>query len=163
MVIGQLDVVGEGVTLRFERELAAPATAIWSALVEPSILKEWLAETEVETVVGGAVHLVWPGQGEMHGVVQVCDAPTVFEYTWDESDGSSLVRFEVFPLSDRASTLRLVHSGASKEDAAGFGAGWQSHLEALEAVLTGATSTADQRDERYEALHPGYVEAVARL
>jgi uncharacterized protein YndB with AHSA1/START domain len=159
----KLEVVGASVTLRFERAVAAPSAAVWSALTEPSIIRQWLAEAEVEAVLGGAVHLVWPGQGEMRGVVQVCDEPSVFEYTWDESDGSSLVRFEVAATSDDASTLRLIHSGTTKEGAAGFGAGWQSHLEALDVVLAGGVSTPDQRDERYEVLHPGYLEAVAEL
>jgi uncharacterized protein YndB with AHSA1/START domain len=126
-------------------------------------LKGWLAEAEVEGAVGGEVHLVWPGMGEMRGVVQIRDEPSVVEYTWDESEGSSLVRFEIAPVNDDASTLRLIHSGTSIEGAPGFGAGWQSHLEALDVVLAGGESTPDQRNERYEELQPSYVEAVAQL
>jgi hypothetical protein len=51
----------------------------------------------------------------------------------------------------------------TKEGAAGFGAGWQCHLEGLDVVLAGGTSTAEDRDERYEALLPSYLEAVAGL
>jgi uncharacterized protein YndB with AHSA1/START domain len=160
---GELDLHGDNVTLRFDRTVAASPAAIWAALVEPPLLKEWLAEAEFDAKVGGAVHFVWPGMGEMHGTVQACDVPSVIEYTWDESDGSSLVRFEVTAMDDDESSLRLIHSGASREDGAGFGAGWESHLEALDVVLAGGTSTPDDRNERYESLHPSYVEAVARL
>jgi uncharacterized protein YndB with AHSA1/START domain len=163
MTEATLEAVSDGVTLRFERRVAASPGATWSALVEPSTLKAWLAEADVDPTIGGAVHLVWPGQGEMRGVVQVWEEPSVIQYTWDESDGSSVVRFEVAPDGESASTLRLIHSGTTKEGAAGFGAGWQSHLEALDTVLAGGTSTAGERDERYEELHPSYVEAVARL
>lgn len=160
---GQIEAVGESVTLRFERRVDAVPTATWSALVSPSVLKEWLALAELEPNVGGDVHLVWPGQGETRGVVQVYDEPSVIEYTWDECDGSSIVRFEIAPASGDASTLRLIHSEITREGAAGFGAGWQSHLEALDVVLAGGTSTTEDRNERYEALHPSYLEAVARL
>ena len=160
---GKLQLDGESVTLRYDRPVAASPAETWSALVEPSLLKEWLAEAEFDARVGGAVHLVWPGQGEMRGTVQACDVPSVIEYTWDESDGSSLVRFEVSARGDNETSLRLIHSGASKEGAPGFGAGWQSHLEALDIVLAGGESTGDQRNERYEELHPSYLEAVAQL
>jgi uncharacterized protein YndB with AHSA1/START domain len=159
---GQLELVGESVTLRFERDVEAPRAAVWAALVEPSILREWLAEAEIDERVGGAVHLVWPGQGEMRGTITVCDAPSVIEYTWDESDGASLVRFELSARDD-ATLFRLIHSGASREGAPGFGAGWQSHFEALDVVLAGGASSAEQRNERYEELQPSYVEAVAGL
>jgi uncharacterized protein YndB with AHSA1/START domain len=160
---GKLERDGEHVTLRFKRTIAASPAAVWEALVEPSMLKGWLAEAEFDARVGGDVHLVWPGMGEMRGTVRACDEPSLIEYTWDESDGASLVRFEVFASSDAGSTLRLIHSGSSLEGAAGFGAGWQSHLEALDVVLTGGESTPDQRNERYEELHPGYVEVVDQL
>jgi len=163
MPAGQFESVGESVTLRFERPVAASPKATWSALVQPSLLKEWLAEAEFDTEVGGAVHLVWPGQSEMRGVVQVCEEPSVIEYTWDETDGSSLVRFEISGRGDGASSLRLIHSGTTKESAAGFGAGWQCHLEALDAVLSGGHSMPQERDERYEELHPSYLEAVAQI
>jgi hypothetical protein len=83
-----------------------------------------------------------------------------------ESDGEGVtLRFDrsVTAMDDEASSLRLIHSGASREGGAGFGAGWQSHLEALDVVLAGGTSTPDERNERYEALHPSYVVAVAQL
>jgi uncharacterized protein YndB with AHSA1/START domain len=159
----QFEVVGETLTLRFDRTVAAQQSAVWSALVEPSILREWLADAEFEATPGGAVHLVWPGQGEMRGTVTVCDEPSVIEYTWDESDGASLVRFEIDARNDDASQFRLIHSGTTREGAPGFGAGWQSHFEALDIVLAGGASTAEQRNERYEELRPSYVEAVAQL
>ena len=83
------------VTLRFDRGVTARRAAVWSALVEPSMLEKWLAEAEFDERVGGAVHLVWPGQGEMRGTVRRATRRRVIEYTWDESDGASLVRFEV--------------------------------------------------------------------
>jgi uncharacterized protein YndB with AHSA1/START domain len=153
----------DNVTLQFYRVIAAAPMDLWAALSEPVELAKWLADAEFDASVGGAVHLVWPGSGEMRGTVQECNVPSLLEYTWDESDGSSLVRWEVTSSGDGQSTLRLVHSGASRDGAAGFGAGWQSHLEALDVVLDGGTSHKAQRDARYEELHPSYLEAVAEL
>ena len=85
MTDANLQLDGERVTLRFDRVIPASPTATWSALVDPSMLKEWLAEAEFDASVGGAVHLVWPGQGEMRGTVQVCEVPSLIEYTWDEA------------------------------------------------------------------------------
>jgi uncharacterized protein YndB with AHSA1/START domain len=160
---GTLTLDGDSVTLLFERTATASPSAVWSGLVEPSLLKEWLAEAEFDARVGGAVHLVWPGMGEMRGVVRACDEASVIEYTWDESEGASVVRWEIAALDESRSSLRLIHSDTTKEGAAGFGAGWQCHLEALDVVLGGGRSTPDQRNERYEELHPGYLEAVAQL
>lgn len=153
----------DNVTLQFDRVIAAAPMDLWSALTEPVELAKWLADAEFDASVGGAVHLVWPGSGEMRGTVQECNVPSLLEYTWDESDGSSLVRWEVASSGDGQSTLRLVHSGASKDGAAGFGAGWQSHLEALDEVMGGGSSDQVARDARYEELHPMYVDAVGEL
>ena len=40
---------------------------------------------------------------------------------------------------------------------------WPGYLEALDVVLAAGTSTTEDRNERYEALHPSYLEAAARL
>jgi uncharacterized protein YndB with AHSA1/START domain len=160
---GRLQLDGERVNLRFERDLASPPSAAWSALVDPSMISKWLAEAEFDARVGGAVHLVWPGQGEMRGTVQACEELALIEYTWDESDGTSVVRFELSPRGDDQSSMRFIHSGTTREGASGFGAGWQSHFEALDVVLAGGESTPEQRSERYEELHPSYVESVAQL
>jgi hypothetical protein len=59
-------------------------------------------------------------------------------------------------VTESGSTLRLIHSDTTREDAPGFGAGWQSHLEALDDVLAGTPSPAASRDARYQQLRPEY-------
>lgn len=152
---GMLEPTGPTVTVRFERGVQASPEEVWAALTEPQLLAAWLAEAEFEATVGGKVHLVWPGQGEMHGAVTVLRAHGELEYSWHEPSGSSLLRFEVEP-AQGGSTLRLLHFGTSPKDAPGFGAGWQSHLEALDLVLAGKSSAPEERDARYEALKPSY-------
>jgi uncharacterized protein YndB with AHSA1/START domain len=151
---GQLKATGSTVTVQFDRSIDAPPEHVWAAITEPRLLGEWLADAELEGIVGGKVQLVWPGQGEMRGVVTVFEPNEVLEYSWNE-EHSSLLRLEV-GVTESGSTLRLIHSDATREDATGLGAGWQAHLEALDDVLAGTPSPAASRDARYEELRPEY-------
>jgi len=153
---GKLVPTGPTVTVQFERTVPAQPEQVWAALTEPTLLEGWLTQAEFEPAEGGKVHLVWPdGQGEMHGSVTKYVPHRELEYSWNESSGTSLLRFEVEPATE-GSTLRLEHFGTSPEDAPGFGAGWQSHLEALDVVLSGATPPAEDRDARYHELRAEY-------
>jgi uncharacterized protein YndB with AHSA1/START domain len=152
---GKLQPTGPTVTVQFERDVAAPPEQVWQALTDPKLIEAWLAEAEFDATVGGKVHFVWPGQGEMHGSVTKCVPHDELEYSWNEATGASLLRFELEP-ARAGSTLRLEHYGTAPHDAPGFGAGWQSHLEALDAVLAGGESAASDRDARYNELKPVY-------
>jgi uncharacterized protein YndB with AHSA1/START domain len=153
---GKLVPTGPTITVRFDRTVSATPEQVWAALTDPSLIEEWLAPAEFDATEGGKVHLVWPdGQGEMHGSVTKFDPHRELEYSWNESTGTSLLHFELEP-SGAGSTLRLEHFGTSPEDAPGFGAGWQSHLEALDVVLAGDTSASADRDARYNELRAEY-------
>lgn len=159
---GTLEPTGPTITVRFERSVSADPETVWAALTEPERLEAWLAAAEFDAAEGGKVHLVWPdGQGEMHGSVTRIVPHAELEYSWNETSGSSLLRFELEPAA-AGSTLRLEHYGTSPDDAAGFGAGWQSHLEALDHVLAGGTSLPADRDARYQALRPAYEALLPR-
>lgn len=159
-VTGTLEPTGPTITVRFEREVRATPEQVWAALTEPELLERWLAQAEFEPTVGGRVHLVWPDQGEMHGSITKLNAHEELEYSWNEATGSSLLQFEIEPAASGA-TLRLAHFGTSPEDAPGLGAGWQSHLEALDLVLAGTPSDRAARDARVEALKPAYHELLS--
>ena len=158
---GTLEPTGPTITVRLERAVSAPPETVWAALTEPKQLVGWLAEAELDPAEGGSVHLVWPDQAEMHGSVTRWAPHSELEYSWNESSGSSLLRFELEP-AGAGSTLRLAHFGTSPEEAAGLGAGWQSHLEALDEVLAGGESKPADRDARYHALRPAYEALLGR-
>jgi uncharacterized protein YndB with AHSA1/START domain len=151
---GELKASGSTVTVQFDRSIAAAPEELWAAITEPRLLGEWLAEAELEGIIGGKVHLTWSDQNEMRGVVTVFEPNEVLEFSWNE-EHSSLLRLEVGETAS-GSTLRLIHSDSTREDAPGFGAGWQSHLEALDLVLAGKASDTSSRDARYEELRPDY-------
>jgi uncharacterized protein YndB with AHSA1/START domain len=159
---GRLDATGPTITVRFEREVAATPEVVWAALTDPAQLEGWLAPAEFEAKEGGRVHLTWPdGQGEMHGSVTKIVPHSELEYSWNEATGASLLRFELAS-AGAGSTLRLEHFGTSPDEAPGFGAGWQSHLEALDDVLAGRGSDPSSRDQRYSELRPAYDQLLVR-
>jgi uncharacterized protein YndB with AHSA1/START domain len=161
-VTGRLEPTGSTVTVRHERAIDADPAEVWRALTEPSLLEQWLAPTKLDGRVGGAIVVTWPDdQGEMRGTIRVLDEPSVLECTWSEGRDESMLRFELEP-REGGSDLRLIHSGTSRTDAPGFGAGWQSHLEALDDVLDGRESASADRDARYRELRPGYEALLER-
>lgn len=46
-------------TVIFTRDIDLPRVIVWDALVDPDLVSGWLAEAEIEPVVGGVYNLVW--------------------------------------------------------------------------------------------------------
>jgi uncharacterized protein YndB with AHSA1/START domain len=159
--VGTLTRNGTTVTVQFSVDYDATPEELWSAITEPPLLEKWLAQAEFDARVSGAVHLVWPGQGDMRGVVLRADAPHRLSYTWREGDGKSEIDFDVEGISDTTSRLTLTHRGTTEKDAPGLGAGWHSHLESLSEVLSDGDTSAAIRDARYEELRPRYQDLLS--
>ena len=85
----------------------------------------------------------------------------VVEWEWHHGGGErSLVRFEVVPRPPGA-LLVLDHRLLDEASAPGYGAGWQGHLDALDALLRDA-ATVDVHG-RFDSLRPAWVEQQAEL
>lgn len=153
---------GERMAVRFERELDATQEDVWAALTEPAMLERWLAVAEVDLRVGGSVRLKFD-DGQMEGGrILTLDAPNVLEYEWTfPSEPGSIVRFELAAAGAGRTILVLDHRLLDEKSGPGYGAGWQSHLEALEAVLRGADP--GNWWSRYEALRPEYEAQLAEI
>jgi uncharacterized protein YndB with AHSA1/START domain len=152
---GTVSVDGSAAAVRFERWYAAPAAELWSVLSDPERMARWLgAEVYIEAWMGGAVALRWPGGEQMDGVITVFEPDRVLEYTWRESTlgVESVVRFELRPQGS-GTVLVLEHTGVPAGQAAGFGAGWHGHLDALAATLAGQDM---DPHARYRQLAPEY-------
>jgi uncharacterized protein YndB with AHSA1/START domain len=150
---------GEHRTVRHVRRFAATPEEVWAALTEPQQVANWLAEMTIEPRAGGRVSFRWEGGQTETGEVRVFDPPRTFEYTWTEGFLSH-IRFELS--ADATGTvLVLEHSLIARGSAAGIGAGWHSHLDALEALLGGdAHGTPLDWNARYEELLPDYRRAA---
>jgi uncharacterized protein YndB with AHSA1/START domain len=152
---GTVCVDGSGAAVRFERWYAATAGELWDALTAPERMARWLgAEVHIEARAGGAVALRWAGGEQMDGVITVFEPGRVLAYTWREAalGVESVVRFELRPAGS-GTVLLLEHTGVPAGRAAGFGAGWHGHLDALAATLAG--QEADPH-ARYHELAPEY-------
>jgi uncharacterized protein YndB with AHSA1/START domain len=159
--LGRITVEDDARTIRFERRLGHPAEAVWAALTEPRRLAEWLADAIVEPGEGGSIELDFGEGGKQRGRITVWEPPRALAYEWQfTGERASLVHWQLSELDDgRATVLTLEHSLLPPEIAAGYGAGWHSHLDQLEGHLGG--DVPDWAD-RYEALRPAYEKLAAR-
>lgn len=157
MEMGTVTNFDEDAAVRFERQLPVPAELVWKALTDPDDLAGWLAPGGFELVVGAAVHFDFGPDQQVVGAVTECVAGAILEHTWSfTGEPDSLLRYELRGDAS-TSTLTLVHSKLPPEQAVGYGAGWHSHLDMLEAQLAGASPI--DWEERFGQLFPLYAGA----
>jgi uncharacterized protein YndB with AHSA1/START domain len=153
--------------VRFERLYDATPAELWRPLTDPGEIAGWLAHASRWTLEpGGEFRLEFGDSDEAvtTGVVREVEAERVLELSWSYPGETDLVvRFELVP-QVRGVKLVLDHRLLPASAAVGYGAGWQAHLEALEARLAGrASGDADAWWDRYKALRPAYEEQAAML
>ena len=124
---------GDRRAVRFERTFPASPEEVWAALTKPERLRRWLADGVFQEHVGGRLELSFD-DGTIEGTVREVDRPRLLEYEWVEGEKRSIVRFQLEP-ADHGTLLVLDHHRLPADAAAGFGAGWHSHLDALDAAL----------------------------
>jgi uncharacterized protein YndB with AHSA1/START domain len=142
--------------LRFERMLAKPPEAVWTALTEPESIARWLTSAEVEPRVGGRFHLQFDGGASMvDGRIARYEPPRLLEYSWPEknANGNSLVRWELLPVGE-GTRLILTHRLDGGGDLPDFASGWHWHLDALDRALEGETVPFDE--QRWRLLRKVY-------
>jgi uncharacterized protein YndB with AHSA1/START domain len=137
---GTLETRGDRQVVRFERHLSHPVERVWAALTDPHELVGWLAEAEIDLVPGGRVVLRWLNSDEdgnqavLHGTITELDPPRVIEY---DSDIHGILRWELREDSG-GSHLTFISTLALPDDyRTKVLAGWQIHLDHLEAALDG--------------------------
>jgi uncharacterized protein YndB with AHSA1/START domain len=141
--------------VRFERRYEATPEELWSALTEPERLTRWLANVaELELRPGGRFLLVWQEDGQQtDGTVLDLEPGRVLELGWTYPDEpESAVRFELRADGD-GTVLVLDHRGLPPRAIAGYGAGWHSHLDSLDAHLAGGSA---DWSARFQELGPAY-------
>ena len=159
---GQLRTEGDRCGVRFERRYDFSPEEVWSALTEPERLTRWLANVaELDLRAGGRFVLVWHEDGQQtDGTVLELEPGRVLELGWSyPEEPDSAVRFELRP--DGAGTvLVLDHRGLPPGSIAGYGAGWHSHLDSLEAHLAGGQV---DWSARFQELGPAYERQAAAV
>jgi uncharacterized protein YndB with AHSA1/START domain len=150
-------VTADGV--RFERLYDATPDELWHAITDPEQIKGWLAHVTRWSLTPGDDWGIRFDDGGVSGRVVAVEPGRRLELTWIEEEGDeSLLAFEIVP-REAGSLLVLDHSRLAAERRPGYGAGWQSHLEALDGLLQGGE--AFDWWERYRELRPAYEELAA--
>jgi uncharacterized protein YndB with AHSA1/START domain len=155
VVDGKLEQLGDRWQLGFVRTLPHPPEKVWQALTEAGHLKAWFPTNIVGDRAAGA-HLRFEFANNeapaFDGEMFTYDPPKRLEFRW----GPDTLRFELEPAGDGC-TLTLVDVLEEKGKAARDGAGWHVCLEALAHDLDGDPEARAQM-ERWDEVHPGYVE-----
>lgn len=130
---------GEGCTIAdLARRLDHPPAAVWAMLTDPAKLVEWLAPGEIAGEVGGPAKLNFVDSGiVIDSQVAAYEPPRLLEYSWSgPGEPSRPLRWEIAP-ADEGCVLTLRLKVPDGEDVARSCAGWEAHLEMLEAALEG--------------------------
>ncbi len=129
---------GDVVEARLTRRIDHPPSLVWTMLTDAARLPEWVAPGRIEPRVGGAARLDFADSGTViDSQVTAYEPGRLVEYSWS-SPGEPLrpVRWEVTPEGDGA-RLDLTLTIPASEDPGRACAGWEAHLEMLQAALEG--------------------------
>ena len=146
--------------VRFERVYDYRADELWAALTEPEQIRGWLGEAALDLREGGGGTLKLDDEMTAELTVRRVEPGRLVEYDWNFPDEPpSILRLELEP-RDKGTLLVLDHRRLAADDAAGYGAGWHSHLDALELMLAGRSH---DWDDRFNQLHPAYRDRAGEL
>ena len=158
---GALTHAEAGVDVTLSHVYRTSAEDLWSAVTEPDRLVRWLGRVGGDLHEGGSYTVVFEEDDDSQraaGVVRRCEPPRELLVTWTfpgEPDAGT-VRLELEPV-DGGTMLTLTHRGLAERLAAGYGAGWQAHLEGLESHVNGPEGAPLPWDAgRFDHLLPAY-------
>ncbi len=143
-VAGTTDLSPSRGDVRVEVEAAAPAGAVFRALVEPAELDRWIADrAEVERRVGGRYDLGWDEPGGPIRIVDLePDRRLAYSWRYEDDSGRTLEDETVVEWTLEGSGGRtrivLVHSGfAPDAHTDDYAAGWLAFLASLKFLVEG--------------------------
>lgn len=141
--------------LRFERPLSCSLETAWDAVTDPAKLALWLADTEIEPVIGGQIVMRFVNTGIVNrGEIAEIDPPRLLAHSWN-SQGAANARLRWELSRDPGGALLvLIHILQTREHVAMIAAGWHAHLDMLELVL--ARLPAPWSWRRWDELRAGY-------
>lgn len=136
--LARLSREGGYVVARTSRSFEHPPQTVWRALTDPAMLAQWLAPGRIELAAGGAARLDFADSGTViDSRVSAFEPGRLLEYSWSHGDEPLRpVRWEVAAEGGGA-RLALTLRTPEAEDAARACAGWEAHLDMLEAALEG--------------------------
>jgi uncharacterized protein YndB with AHSA1/START domain len=131
---------------------------LWAALTDAVSLGQWVAGVEGDLRVAGAFTAAFTSGWEGVGRVDVCDAPhrLVVTLAPDQED-ETVIEAKIYS-GDGHTRLVLEERGIPLDEISAHAAGWQVHMEDLQAFIAG-TVPSDWRG-RWKELAPRYEEHV---
>jgi uncharacterized protein YndB with AHSA1/START domain len=150
------------VEARMTRRLEHPPQAVWRMLTDPARLPQWLAPGRIELRLGGAARLDFADSGTViDSRVTAFEDGRLLEYSWSHGEEPARpVRWQVEPHAG-GTLLTLLQNTPDGEDSGRACAGWEAHLEMLEAALEGVPIKFPF--ERFKAAREAYRPKVAAL
>lgn len=128
---------------------------LWTAITDPGRLARWYGEVKGDLRVGGEFHSHVHASGwEGTSRIEVCEPPRRLVITGAEPGGPELVNEITLTADGDQTILVLEERGMPLEQAAGWGAGNQIHVEDLATYLSGGERC--DSDARMEELFPVY-------
>lgn len=110
---------------------------LWSALTDPERLARWLVEVEGDLQVGGTVQMRFTSSWTGPGRIDVCERPRRLVVTQEPGTPDEAVLEAVLTAEGDRTRLVIEERGVPLRMLAGYGAGWQAHLEDLAAHVDG--------------------------
>jgi uncharacterized protein YndB with AHSA1/START domain len=160
-LVGSLRVVDGKAVVRMEDQFSTGIEDLWSALTDPQRLARWIGTVEGDLRLGGEFRAQFTSTWEGPGRVDVCEPPRRLRLIMSPGqDDQTVIEAELTPDGDQT-RLVVEESGLPVGNAAGYGAGWQAHIEDLGAYLAGR-EPADWRT-RWAELTPAYADRAGRL
>lgn len=138
-VLGRLERDGDAVSVDFDRLFATDAADLWQICTDPDRLARWFAPVSGGLRPGGSFVIHFDDDDTPRCRVVACEPPTSFVWEWPIGDIATLVSVTVSP-DDAGARLRVRHERLTPGQAAGYGAGWHTHLRCLDAEVAGSPS-----------------------
>ncbi|MEO6115552.1 MAG: SRPBCC family protein [Pseudolysinimonas sp.] len=136
-----------------EREFRTDPADLWQAITDPERAGRWLASL---TIDGDDVTLGFDGGSTRSGKILECDAPHRLRLVLDPDTAEQSFLVATLEPTTAGTKLAMQQDGLPPIRTALFTAGWQRHLERLDAA-TGGSAT----ETPFPELLPAYREAEA--
>jgi uncharacterized protein YndB with AHSA1/START domain len=148
---------GKGI-VRMEDRYDTDVEDLWTALTDPRRLARWIAEVEGDLRLGSEFRARFTSGWEGTGRVEACEPPRRLLVLTSEAGAPDEHVIEATLTADGDQTILVIEErGVPIEHLAGYGAGWQVHVEDLAAHLAGR-ERCDMK-ARWDELIPVYSRA----
>ncbi len=129
--------IGPWIVQRVSRVYRTDVDDLWDAVTNPERLPRFFAPVEGDFRLGGRYQV----QGNAGGTIEKCDAPHMFQVTWEFGEGKSWVSVTIEPAGSDSAKLTLEHRGEVPDEffvqfgPGATGVGWDLGFFGLAAYL----------------------------